>query len=212
MVFVFKERENVSLAFPGPPTFYRVARQPVHLGYLIQKNIHSQYSLRLRKSTDVNKFFFFLSSVSEWKEARVKCHVIGFSGSDMMGPRWMDSCVFHLQAPGGAPLEWACLANAGHSVPGEEENRRPPANGHSSPTKMATWGRKGSCHALVPWLTTPRKGRHAFYHLLLQICTYSGRQPKFIHYIFSLNNRGRWEQSEDYLTLDPIPLVQSLAY
>lgn len=96
-LFSRKER-SVSLNFPGH-LHQTAVRQPIHLGsFDLEKYLQQTFSVA-KKSTDFLKFF--LCSIPEWKEPRVKCHIIGFSESGIIWPEWIDSCNLHLQGPGG---------------------------------------------------------------------------------------------------------------
>lgn len=80
-LFSRKER-SVSLNFPGH-LHQTAVRQPIHLGsFDLEKYLQQTFSVA-KKSTDFLKFF--LCSIPEWKEPRVKCHIIGFSESGIIG-------------------------------------------------------------------------------------------------------------------------------
>ena len=153
--FSRKER-SVSLNFPGH-LHQTAVRQPIHLGsFDLEKYLQQTFSVA-KKSTDLKKNFFFFCSIPEWKEPRMKCHIIGFSGSVMIWPGWIDSCVLHLQGPGGILCEWTCLTSADFLCLETEGIRRLLADSCFNPQ-----GSPPYTHLRAAWLT--------FCHLLLYIC------------------------------------------
>lgn len=158
-----------SLNFPGPPTLDRVARQPIHFSSSDLGKYSQQIFSVASESTDFLKTFF-LCSIPECKEARVECHIIGFSGSVMIWPGWVVSCILHFQAPGGVPCEWTCLINAGLSWHRDRGNQEATGRCPLQSNQDARLRQKGAppyIYLRVPWLTTPHKGRCTFDHLSL---------------------------------------------
>lgn len=198
-LFSRKER-SVSLNFPGH-LHQTAVRQPIHLGsFDLEKYLQQTFSVA-KKSTDFLKFF--LCSIPEWKEPRVKCHIIGFSESGIIGQNGQTLAISISRAQEGYfvnGLVWPMLAS--HA----QRQRKSGGCWQIAASVQPRW---------QPGVPTVRLSESALAHLFspLTIHMYILKQRTKSDLLqFSTKLLRQWKQSQDYLTLDLTPLAQSLTY
>lgn len=146
----------------------------------------------------------------------MKCRRIPFTGSVVIWPGEMDSqdrwtLVFSISRPREEyhinRRPWPMLVSARIMT---EEIKRPLADAPFNPTKMAVWDRKGYHHTLTWQALGSQDPMNEGVPFIISYYRYVHTQVENKNWftaVFPLNYQWRWEQTKDYLTLDPTALI-----